>query len=565
MTTAQIPHSIKATIHQDAINRVSGFFNASTGQILNELLQNSRRSGATQVNITLDEKSITIDDDGEGIGDAQAILSFGQSGWDQDKAKNEHPAGMGLYSLARRENVTVRSKHRNGATWEVSLTPEHFLGKATAPVVPVPNNEMTAGTTVTFSRDRKAEGWLNQKEVIQEASKYYPLPVYLDGEMVDQEDFLKDALYTDEWEGVRIGVYQDIHKKHMNFHGIVIREPGLARVKSLDSVWNAQADVIDSPHLELTLPARREVVENPFMDELRKACKKAIYQAMVHVPEHVSVPRETQIEAAEMGINIPDAAPKLQKWEPETASENHYNPKKTPWEHVDEDTLVMDINITAPDQQALARAAQLNGALGRLMEPNRELIGYTWYDRLIRAIELRITVTNEDQENDLKQLRRLEIQMEDQRPDSITLTVETTDENSNRAEIDLPTDLVFENNEEDYSDDNRPLVTKESGILVRELVDAMVDAYFAPDEDGESDTVETQKEHHKDEYERTAVKLLSSKSDALKELLTKAAGRHLLYQLTDGMTATVRMKKGEPIQVTLEEETEYEESEDSQL
>ena len=98
MTTAQIPHSIKATIHQDAINRVSGFFNASTGQILNELLQNSRRSGATQVNITLDEKSITIDDDGEGIGDAQAILSFGQSGWDQDKAKNEHPAGMGLYS-----------------------------------------------------------------------------------------------------------------------------------------------------------------------------------------------------------------------------------------------------------------------------------------------------------------------------------------------------------------------------------------------------------------------------------------------------------------------------------
>ena len=553
MTTAQIPQEIQASIHQDAINRVSRFFNATTREVLNELLQNARRSGATQVNITVETNQITVADDGEGIRDAQAILSFGQTGWDGDSAMNEHPAGMGLYSLARREKVTVRSKHGSDTAWEVLLTPEHFVGKIAAPVVQMPDSEITTGTAVTFTRNLKTEYWINQQEIIREASRYYPLPVYLNRMRVEQEDFLEGAIHTEEWEGIRIGVYKDIHKKHMNFHGIVVREPILARIKSIDSIWNAQADVIDCPHLELTLPARREVVETPFMDELRKACTKAIYRAMTLEPEPVDVPRTAQIEAAGMGINLPDAAPKLQTWEPEAARDNHYNPKKTPRQYVNEETVVIDIDMTAPDQQALARATQLNGAMERLMEPNKDLQGYTWYDRLTKITDFNITVTIQGEESDLKQLRRLEIHLEDQRPDAITFTVETTDENGQHAEIVLPTDLAFENNEQDYSDDNRPLVTKESEIHVLTLVDVMVDAYFSPSEDGESDSIETQNEQHREEYERTAVKLLSSKSDALKELLTNAANRHLLYELPDGMTATVRMKKGEPIHVTLEE------------
>ena len=562
MTTAQIPSEIKASIHQDAINRVSGFFNATTREVLNELLQNARRSGATRVDINVENHQITVTDDGEGIRDAQAILSFGQTGWDGDSAMNEHPAGMGLYSMARRKNVTVRSKHRNDPPWEVVLTPEHFVGRISAPVVQIPEDEIASGTSVRFSLDPKAELWFSQKEMILGACKHYPLPVYMNGTEVEQEDFLKDAIHIEEWEGIRIGVYQDAHKKHMNFHGIVVREPVLARINSIDAIWNTQADVINCPHLELTLPARKEVVENPFMDELRKACTKAIYRAMKLEPNPVDVPRSVQIEAAGMGIRLPDAAPRLQTWEPEAARENHYNPKTTPREYVNQESLIMNMEITAPDQQGLARAAQLNGVLGRLVEPNRNLTGYDWYDQMTRATDFNITVTDQGDEKDLRQLRRLEIQLEDQRPDAITFTVQTTDDKGNHEEIILPTDLAFENNEEDYSDENRPLVTKDSQIHTLALVDLMVEAYFTPSEDQEADSFETQKDEHQENYERTAVKLLSSKNDALKELLVIAADRHLLYELPDGMTATVRMKKGETILVTLEEQLEQQPEEE---
>ena len=135
MTTAErIPGSIRASIHQDAINRVSEFFNATTQDILNELLQNSRRSGATRVDITTGDGWITVMDDGHGIQDPAAILAFGQTEWSEDRARNEHPAGMGMYSLARREFVNVRSRTETGKAWQVSLNPDHFVGKLEAPI-----------------------------------------------------------------------------------------------------------------------------------------------------------------------------------------------------------------------------------------------------------------------------------------------------------------------------------------------------------------------------------------------------------------------------------------------
>ncbi len=91
MTTTQMPNMIQANIHQDAINRVSGFFNATLEDILNELLQNARRSGATWVEIQKEPNSISVQDNGRGVKDPRALLSFGQSEWDQAHALNEHP------------------------------------------------------------------------------------------------------------------------------------------------------------------------------------------------------------------------------------------------------------------------------------------------------------------------------------------------------------------------------------------------------------------------------------------------------------------------------------------
>ena len=74
MTTAQLPAQISASIHQNAISRVPEFFNATLDDIFTELLQNSRRAGASSVHVSWDGDTVTLQDDGCGIADPAVLL-----------------------------------------------------------------------------------------------------------------------------------------------------------------------------------------------------------------------------------------------------------------------------------------------------------------------------------------------------------------------------------------------------------------------------------------------------------------------------------------------------------
>ena len=85
----------------------------------------------------------------------------------------------------------------------------------------------------------------------------------------------------------------------------------------------------------------------------------------------------------------------------------------------------------------------------------------------------------------------------------------------------LPSDLAFENEEEEYMDDNRPLITQDSEISAHELTNLMTEAFFRESDDSDSDSYETQKGNHEAASYRTALTLLSSKEDALKSTLAQ--------------------------------------------
>ena len=115
---SHLPATIRARVHDGAIDRVTRFFDAGLAQAFTELIQNSRRSGATRVDViteivSQDETSaairVTVSDDGAGIADPAVLLSFGESGWDQVTAQREDPAGMGVYALSKR-GCTVSSR-----------------------------------------------------------------------------------------------------------------------------------------------------------------------------------------------------------------------------------------------------------------------------------------------------------------------------------------------------------------------------------------------------------------------------------------------------------------------
>ena len=552
MTTAQMPDSIQAIIHQDAINRVSGFFNATIEDILNELLQNARRSGATRVEIQKESQHIRITDNGRGIKDPRAILSFGQSEWEEPGALNEHPAGMGLYALARNESVTIRSRTQDSPTpWQITLTPDHFVGKISAPVEQVQEENAPTGTTVTF-QDKTSVPYV--ANVVGNAARYFPVPVFLNSHQMEQEDFLKEAVHVHEYEGLRIGVYRNrYHVKGMNFHGIVVDKPSLPEVHGIDKTWITQVDILDCPHLELTLPARKEAVQTPFLDDLRRECRRAAYTAITLQSEPTDLTKDMQEEAVQMGINIPQARAMLPLWAP--GNSDFTVTEANPRQDLEKNSIILDPDMDFPDQQALGRAIQKSGMTKRFLQANNRLQGYPWYDGLPTVEALRITVATSNQEINLVEHRTTQQQMENQRPDRITFTLEVVDKDDNETEIHIPGDLVFEKEEADYGEEPIPLVTKDSELTPTELQGIMMDSFFRYDFDGAADSYETQKEESRREFEAAAVSLLSSQEDAIRVILENAlAGAK--HQIPQGTTATIRVTGGKVLEITFEETQE---------
>ena len=316
------PYEIRATIHEDAIQRISRFFDASFRETLNELFQNARRAGASKVEVTIEGDHVTVTDDGSGITDPGAILAFGFSDWDQGTTRREDPAGMGVYALARKENIVITSRHRDAEEgWRVHLGPRHFTGETAAPVEKLPGDQAPQGTSVSFN---DSDAWeLN----VQGAARYYPLPVTLNGEELKRRDFLQEAVYREDWKGLRIGVNKgsgspSYHHDNANFHGITLDVEALRDISCMETSWHAVIDVVDCPELELTLPARKNLVQTPFVDELVRACRTAIYRAMLEDPRPVDLPRANYDEAHDLGVKMPEARPFLTPWTPEKA--NHW-------------------------------------------------------------------------------------------------------------------------------------------------------------------------------------------------------------------------------------------------
>ena len=131
--------TIQARIHGDALKRVARFFDATFPETLSEVLQNARRSGARNVDIELQgDGSVVITDDGDGIADPAALLSFGESQWDKATQEGEGAAGMGRLTSNPADALA-------SVVWEIAERTIAYEVKAGQSV------------TITVARDTKGE------------------------------------------------------------------------------------------------------------------------------------------------------------------------------------------------------------------------------------------------------------------------------------------------------------------------------------------------------------------------------------------------------------------------
>ena len=192
---------------------------------MTEALQNSRRAGATRVRVAIDtltnqpagdapdtaetHLTVTIADDGSGIGDPAVLLSFGENGWSDDLVRREDAAGFGFASLSRRgRTVSSRPRPPDGNTmpgWRVQLAAIHFLGEAEAEVRTDDSAPFPHGTSISFQATETA------------AARHYPLPVIFEGipraepggKELERRAFLDGAVHAEPWRGLAFGVFRD--------------------------------------------------------------------------------------------------------------------------------------------------------------------------------------------------------------------------------------------------------------------------------------------------------------------------------------------------------------------
>ena len=231
--TLQEDTTFTACVHPSFIARVDRLFDNSIMTILDELVQNSRRAGASNIVIDIhkeatDEKAlrIIIEDDGVGLEDPRKLLSLSESCW-KGMVVEEDPAGMGFFSLCR-SHARVWSHD-----WAISLEPEMFLGQKPIVIEKLVGG-FKQGMVVIFTYSNHACFDLDYTlRRLKTSLPLVPASIVLNGESLKRKDYLEDAKLREVWRGVEIGIadsrtagtyYGNVRDVQLNFYGKELSE-----------------------------------------------------------------------------------------------------------------------------------------------------------------------------------------------------------------------------------------------------------------------------------------------------------------------------------------------------
>ena len=201
--------TVKLTVN--AANLVRHLRNAftSTATVLAELMQNARRAGATSVAFRFDEmtRTLSVEDNGRGLEDPQAMFSIGESGWDAETMTEERPYGMGfMAAIYAAERVVIQSRGRRIDIATCDLLDFQDI------VVEADVDGPMQGARITL------QGWtLDDRQTKASLVNYargFPIPVLCNGEMLPRPDAIDgDRVFTESEVG-KLCVYAIEHSLH---------------------------------------------------------------------------------------------------------------------------------------------------------------------------------------------------------------------------------------------------------------------------------------------------------------------------------------------------------------
>ena len=519
------PATIRTSVGQSIIGKVGRLFNGTATDVLNELLQNARRAGAKRVDIdrisTERGMVLRVRDDGRGIADPAKLLALGDSGWDDRIVASEDPAGMGVFSLAGR-HVTVRSRPAGSAVgWQVTIPPQAWEN---AEPLDLAEAAIESGTEIEI--DLPAEWTPHLDGTVQKVSAYYPVPVWFDGNAQIRRDFLSDVIFVEEWKGCRIGVFRNnsiLRNDRINFHGLVVPcdLPSVSEVGHR-AIWQVRVEIIDAPDIQLVLPARKEVIDNSALGELKEACTKAIFRAIARQGHH-RLPFKNWRLAQQLGVCLPEASPWLDEWKSQPADTD----AAVEGERIAGEPMIL-LPGNSPDmEQSIGRVLARGRPLGAVpVRPLDAFVGYGWYDDLPRVTDLAFQVALNGEVFDHHGGIELLPGRESGPIDAISLEVvvqRSAHPDANVEQLSLHADLLIAL-ASGWGDvgEARVLFTPDCSIDASDLAWLLTDACFCPSDDCEADSYQTQRDVAETEARFIATNLLHGEDAALIERVRSA-------------------------------------------
>lgn len=536
-----IPFTFHASVADDAISKVSRLFNATLDDIFAELFQNARRAGASKIAVDqVDDPKlgtvIRIVDDGPGLTDPKHLFMLGQSAWADQVASSEDAAGMGFFALAGRHvHITVQQKGTN-RSWVIEASPESFSGAApiSCSEGPVGHEGMTILISV-----KQGENFV---PAATHAAQYLPLDVSVDGALAERSDFLADADFVEEWNGIRIGIYpmpqnRFCNDMNVNFHGVTL----YAKLPSLSQQFHrsyyARLDVTHCTSLKLVLPARKEVVEDAFFDQLRQHIRTLFFQRILAAGSH-SLSFEAFTEASTLGVDLAPAVMMLRPFSPTHADTDRDQQLSLPM--VDSGDILFDSNGGAIEEQNLAYALSSQRAPSTLYTPNSAFKGYAWYDQLACLTVKHYVFIGDDHTKIVLPEQQYETA---ERPVRLEIHCEIGS-NEGVEDWQCETDwLIFG---EDYVtlDEVDIAVTNYSKATSADLVDFLENALFCPSDDAEAGSYDQQRDWFRDETEDRVITLLQTSVEADINAVIRIVDRELYWLRGKSDSVTIHIANG---------------------
>lgn len=536
-----IPTSFHACVAEDAISKVSRLFNATLDDIFAELFQNARRAGATKISVSQIEHPdlgpvIGIIDNGPGLSDPRDLFTLGQSAWDDDMQSLEDAAGMGFFSLAGRRVRIITQKTGTSESWIIDADPDSFGGTDPITCREGPTNH--DGTTILVACKPNE----NCVVAANHAARYLPLEVMVDGVLVARKDFLADAEHIEEWNGIRIGIYERgpvgfRNNETVNFHEVTLHGHLPSLSQEFHRSYYARLDVIQCTDLKLVLPARKEIVENAFMGDLRRHIETVFFNLIKAASAH-SLSYENFQKASALGVDLPPAKMQLRVFEPNHADSDQNEYGKP--EIITADDVIFESEGGAIEEQNMAYALSAQRCETRLYDPKSAFEGYEWYDQLARVAVKGYRVIGDTETICVEPGKRYDLTG---RPDQLEIQCFLQD-GSHSEDWTLRTDWLILGEDDWGLDDVDIAVTKTSKATSNDLVDFLENALFDPSDESEAGSYDQQQRWFRDEAEDLAINLLETDLEAKINAITRVIDRDLYWLRRSDETITIEIGKG---------------------